>query len=82
MVGATVRGVFVTHITLDGSAAVTADATRDLDTRQDLVRVYLGEALTITMPMAVADALGDALASAHDAVQWPTGPWFDQRPPL
>jgi hypothetical protein len=69
--------VFATHIRLDGSAAVTADSTRDLDSGQDLVRVYLGEALTITLPLALADALGDALAAAHDAVQWPTGPWFD-----
>lgn len=79
MARSTVRAVLVTHVTLDGTAAVTADATQDLDTKQDLVRVYLGEALTITMPADLADALGDALAAAGDAVQqWPTGPWFDR----
>ena len=77
MAWSTVRAVFVTHITLDGTAAVTADAARDLDTRQDLVRVYLGESLTITMSMAVADALGDALAAAYDAVQAPGWPVMD-----
>lgn len=59
--------MLVTHLRLDGQAAVTADVQRDIDTGQDLVRVYLGEALTVTMPVSVADALGDALCDAEDA---------------
>jgi hypothetical protein len=57
----------ITHLTLDGAAAVAAETGKNPETHEQRVRVYLGDSLIITMPVDVADALGDALADA-DAV--------------
>jgi hypothetical protein len=64
--------VLVTLIDLSGSAAVVAELARALpgETGPDRVRVHLGDNLCVTMPVAVADALGDALAAVDDVVTW------------
>lgn len=57
-----------THVQLSGDAAVTAEITRDIDTNETVVRLYVGEAVVITMPVQVADAIGDALADVDDII--------------
>lgn len=77
MPGARPGAVLVTHINLAGRAAVTADTTRDLDSGRDVVRLYLGDALVVTMDLDTADALGDALADVDDIVATPSWPRMD-----
>lgn len=61
--------MLITHVTLEGAVPVTADATRDLENGQDIVRLFLGPSLTLTLSPQIADAIGDALADAYTALQ-------------
>lgn len=52
------------RITLDGSDAITATASRDLDTDSQRVLVYVGHLLVLDLEAALADSLADALIDA------------------
>lgn len=63
--------MLITHLTIAGDAAIIAEDGTDLDSGIRSVRLYLGDAITITMPVNVADAVGDALADVDSVVTLP-----------
>ena len=65
--------MLVTHIELTGETPVVAQAVRAMPgdpPGPDRVLLYVGDNLCLTMPVSVADAVGDALAAVDDVVSW------------
>lgn len=71
--GFTLAGMSLrTVIELAGNCAVVAETGGDIERQAVVVRVYLGDTLTLIMPPDVADALADALADTENPVKlWP-----------
>lgn len=63
--------MLVTHIVLAGDAAIVAESSHAPTESEDAIRVYLGEALVVTMPAALAEDLADALLNVETVFMWP-----------
>ncbi len=62
-----VHPMLITHYALSGDAPVAAELSTNIDTGERTVILYIGDAVMVSMPVQVADAIGDALADA-DAI--------------
>lgn len=64
-------GMLHTALVIVGDAVVVAETVREIGTDTDTVRVYLGDALSLSLSPAIADQLADALADREAVISWP-----------